>query len=64
MVSLAVLAQSVVIALLVLSLPLFRRRTMGTHRRIAGRSILPLRRPGTRVPLHRDLPSSRRPPTS
>lgn len=40
MVSLAVLAQSVVIALLVLSLPLFRRRTMGTHRRIAGRSIL------------------------
>jgi len=40
MVSLAVLAQSVVIALLVLSLPLFRPRTMGTHWRIAGRSIL------------------------
>jgi hypothetical protein len=40
MVSLAVLAQSVVIALLVLSLPLFRRATMGTHPRIVGSSIV------------------------
>lgn len=37
---LAVLAQSVVIALLVLSLPLFRPRTMGTHRAIVGKSIV------------------------
>lgn len=40
LVSLAVLAQSVVIALLVLSLPLFRPRTMGTHRRVVGQSII------------------------
>ena len=39
LVSLAVLAQSVVIALLVLSLPLFRPRTMGLHRGIVGKSI-------------------------
>ena len=40
LVSLAVLAQSVVIALLVLSLPLFRPRTMGMHRGIVGNSIV------------------------
>lgn len=40
LVSLAVLAQSVVIALLVLSLPLFRPRTMGMHRGIVGKSIV------------------------
>jgi hypothetical protein len=40
LVCLAVLAQSVVIALLVLSLPLFRPQTMGVHRRIVGRSIV------------------------
>jgi len=40
MVSLAVLAQSVLIALLVLSLPLFRRATMGTHAGVVGSSIL------------------------
>jgi len=40
LVSLAVLAQSIVIALLVLSLPLFRRRTMGVHRGIVGKSIV------------------------
>lgn len=39
LVSLAVLAQSVLIALAVLSLPLFRRRTMGVHRGIVGKSI-------------------------
>jgi hypothetical protein len=39
LVSLAVLAQSIVIALLVLSLPLFRPRTMGVHRGIVGKSI-------------------------
>lgn len=40
LVSLAVLAQSVLIALAVLSLPLFRRRTMGVHRGTVGRAIL------------------------
>ena len=40
MVSLAVLAQSIVIALLVLSLPLFRRATMGTQPRVVGASII------------------------
>jgi len=40
LVSLAVLAQSVLIALLVLSLPLFRPRTMGAHRGIVGKSIV------------------------
>lgn len=40
LVSLAVLAQSIVIALLVLSLPLFRPRTMGVHRGIVGKSIV------------------------
>ncbi|MBK9135204.1 MAG: hypothetical protein IPM15_12935 [Betaproteobacteria bacterium] len=39
LVSVAVLAQSVVIALLVLSLPLFRRKTMGMHARLVSRSI-------------------------
>ena len=39
LVSLAVLAQSTVIALLVLALPLFRPRTMGIHRAIVGKSI-------------------------
>lgn len=39
LVSVAVLAQSVVIALGVLSLPLFRRKTMGMHPRLVGRSI-------------------------
>lgn len=38
LVSLAVLMQSVVIALAVLSLPLFRRRTMGTHKRVVAQS--------------------------
>ncbi|MBI5720228.1 MAG: hypothetical protein HZC37_21350 [Burkholderiales bacterium] len=40
LVSLAVLAQSIVIALLVLSLPLFRPRTMGMHRGIVGKSVV------------------------
>jgi hypothetical protein len=40
LVCLAVLAQSVVIALLVLSLPLFRPKTMGAHRGIVARSIV------------------------
>jgi len=40
MVSLAVLAQSVVLALAVLSLPLLRRRTMGTQPAVAGRAVL------------------------
>ena len=40
LVSLAVLAQSIVIALLVLSLPLFRPRTMGMHGRLVGKSIM------------------------
>jgi hypothetical protein len=40
MVSLAVLAQSLVIALLVLSLPLVRRATMGTQWRVVGSSII------------------------
>lgn len=40
LVSLAVLAQSIVIALLVLSLPLFRPRTMGAYRGVVGRSIV------------------------
>lgn len=40
MVSVAVLAQSIVIALLVLPLPLFRRRAMGTHPDIVRRSIV------------------------
>jgi hypothetical protein len=39
LVSLAVLAQSVVIALLVLSLPLFRPKTMGIHPVLVGKSI-------------------------
>lgn len=39
LVSLAVLAQSVVIALLVLSLPLFRPKTMGIHRVLVSKSI-------------------------
>lgn len=39
LVSVAVLAQSIVIALLVLSLPLFRPKTMGMHARLVGRSI-------------------------
>lgn len=40
LVSLAVLAQSVAIALMVLSLPLFRRRTMGMHGRIVAKSVI------------------------
>ncbi|MCW5634220.1 MAG: hypothetical protein KIT17_12880 [Rubrivivax sp.] len=40
LVSLAVLAQSVVIALLVLALPLFRPRTMRVHLAVVGRSIV------------------------
>jgi hypothetical protein len=40
LVSMAVLLQSVVLALAVLSLPLLRRRTMGTQPHIAGRAIL------------------------
>jgi hypothetical protein len=40
LVSLAVLSQSVVIALLVLSLPLIRRRSMGTHPRVAVHSVI------------------------
>lgn len=40
LVCLAVLAQSIVIALLVLSLPLFRPRTMGVHRGVVGKSIV------------------------
>jgi hypothetical protein len=39
LVSLAVLAQSMLIALLVLLLPVFRPRTMGIHRAIVGKSI-------------------------
>jgi hypothetical protein len=39
LVSLAVLAQSIVIALLVLSLPLFRPKTMGIHPVLVGKSI-------------------------
>ncbi len=39
LVSLAVLAQSVLIALLVLSLPLFRPQTMGMHQALVGKSI-------------------------
>ena len=40
LVSMAVLLQSVVLAVAVLSLPLLRRRTMGTQPRIAGRASL------------------------